>query len=88
MAAPKGTMPPNAGKGRPKGSKNKITGDVKAMILAALDKAGGAGYLLTQSRENPVAFMTLVGKVLPMTLQGDPKNPLVSGLTVTFVKPD
>ena len=88
MAAPKGTRPPNAGKGRPKGAQNKITADVKAMVLAALDKAGGENYLLTQAQTNPNAFLTLVGKVLPMTVQGDPKNPLISGLTVTFVKPD
>lgn len=29
--APKGTMPPNAGKGRPKGSKNLIKYDVRAL---------------------------------------------------------
>lgn len=29
--APKGTMPPNAGKGRPKGSKNKYTVDVRVL---------------------------------------------------------
>lgn len=34
------------GPGRPKGVPNKLTSDVKAMILAALDKAGGAEYLL------------------------------------------
>jgi hypothetical protein len=39
--------PPNAGKGRVKGVPNKITADVKAMVLEALSKAGGAGYLLT-----------------------------------------
>jgi hypothetical protein len=71
-----GRKPPAAGKGRPKGSKNKITSDVKAMILAALDSAGGAAYLLEQSEKNPTAFLTLVGKVLPMTVQGDPENPL------------
>ena len=58
------------------------------MILAALHDAGGAQYLLTQARNNPNAFMTLVGKVLPMTVVGDKDNPLVTGLTVTFVKPD
>ena len=35
-----------AGPGRPKGVPNKLTGDVKAMILEALDRAGGASYLL------------------------------------------
>jgi hypothetical protein len=32
--------------------------------------------------------LSLVGKVLPMTVAGDPNNPLLTGLTVTFVKPD
>lgn len=62
----------NAGKGRPKGSPNKLTADVKAMILAALDKAGGIEYLVKQSEENPTAFLTLVGKVLPLSIGGDP----------------
>lgn len=53
------------GPGRPKGSVNKVTGDVRAMVLAALDEAGGSEYLLIQSRENPTAFLSLVGKILP-----------------------
>lgn len=32
MAAPKGTRPPNAGKGRRKGTPNKATADVRAAI--------------------------------------------------------
>lgn len=56
--------------GRQKGTPNKITADVKAMVLEALDKAGGVGYLVEQSHSNPTAFMTLVGKVLPMTVTG------------------
>ena len=39
-------------------------------ILAALDAAGGAEYLLRQTDENPVAFMTLLGKLLPTQLTG------------------
>jgi hypothetical protein len=84
-----GRKPPNAGKGRKKGVPNKLTADVKAMILAALDKAGGVEYLLAQSKANPNAFLTLVGKVLPLTLSGDPENPV--GFTVIerrIVKPD
>jgi hypothetical protein len=53
-----------------------------------LSDAGGAKYLKAQSEKNPAAFMTLIGKVLPMTVVGDPNNPLVTSLTVTFVKPD
>lgn len=53
------------GKGRPAGSANKINADVKEMTLQALTKAGGAEYLFRQSKENPVAFMSLVSKLLP-----------------------
>jgi hypothetical protein len=80
MAFKKGnTGNPN---GRPKGSPNKTTKALKEMILGALDQAGGESYLLQQARENPNAFLTLVGKVLPTTLAGDPNNPV----TVTTIK--
>lgn len=61
---------PRPGSGRPKGVPNKLSGDVKAMILKALDDAGGAEYLLDRAKDNPAAFMTLVGKVLPMQVTG------------------
>lgn len=57
--------PPNAGKGRRKGVPNKVTGDVRAMISRALIAAGGEAYLTEQAKENPPAFMALVGKTLP-----------------------
>lgn len=58
----------NMGKGRPKGVPNKTTKALKEMILGALDDAGGQAYLLEQARENPNAFLSLVGKVLPHEL--------------------
>lgn len=67
---------PNLTGGSRNGIPNKINADIKAMILEALDKAGGADYLVAQSESNPTAFMTLVGKVLPMTVSGDPDSPL------------
>lgn len=60
----------NAGKGRPKGSPNKQTAALKDMILGALSDVGGREYLATQAEENPAAFLTLIGKVLPTTLAG------------------
>ncbi len=62
--------------GRKKGVANKINTDLKNMILTALNDAGGIQYLKTQSELNPTAFMTLVGKVLPMTIAGDPNAPM------------
>jgi hypothetical protein len=72
--------PPNAGKGRPKGAPNKITADLKRAILQAAEAAGKeggtVGYLTTQATANPASFLTLLGKVLPTTVAGDPDNPL------------
>src|SRR5215469_6613488 len=65
MPAPKGSRPPNAGKGRPKGAANRMNRTLREMILGALDDAGGQAYLAEQARENPVAFLTLLGRVLP-----------------------
>ena len=60
----RGGARPNSG--RPKGSPNKLTTEVKTMILDALEGVGGVSYLMEQAREKPVAFLTLVGKVLPL----------------------
>jgi hypothetical protein len=62
--------------GRVKGTPNRITADVKAMVLGALNAVGGQKYLEEQAHENPVAFMSLLGKVLPLTIGGDPDNPV------------
>jgi len=61
--------PPNAGGGRPKGAQNKVTKALKEMILGALSDVGGQEYLARQAEENPVAFLGLVGKVLPHELK-------------------
>jgi hypothetical protein len=63
--------------------RRKSTRDLKAMILGALDDAGGQQYLAEQARSNPAAFMTLLGKVLPLQVGGDPNGtPISVGLTI------
>jgi hypothetical protein len=67
-----------AGPGRPKGSQTKITRDLKEAILKALEltgsdgtgEGGAVGYLMMIAVENPAVFGMLLGKVLPLTLQG------------------
>jgi hypothetical protein len=65
-----------AGKGRPKGVTNKATAAVKDMVIEALSRAGGTAYLVEQAQKNPNAFMSLVAKVIPTQLTGDPENPI------------
>jgi hypothetical protein len=80
--------PPNAGAGRPKGSLNKATKEIKELIINALDKAGGVDYLVRQADENPSAFMSLVGKVLPLQVNGAGANGehLIDGsISVKFI---
>lgn len=62
------------GAGRKAGTPNKLTTEVKEMILAALDRAGGIEYLTTQAHENPNAFLSLIGKVLPLQVKADVKG--------------
>lgn len=62
--------------GRQKGAPNKTTKALKDMILAALDGVGGEAYLQRQAAKNPAAFLTLVGKVLPLQVTGE-NGPLV-----------
>lgn len=52
--------------GRTKGVPNKVNAELREMILNALSQAGGEKYLLQQTKDNPTAFMSLLGKILPM----------------------
>ena len=68
--------------GRTKGTPNKVTGELKDMILGALSNKGGMAYLERQADDNPTAFMTLVGKVLPLQVTGE--NGQAIPIAVTF----
>jgi hypothetical protein len=64
--------------GRPKDSKNALTLQIKDMILNALDQAGGVDYLVLQADKNPTAFLTLVGKVLPLQVDAEHSGTIVA----------
>lgn len=59
------------GAGRPKGSQNRLTAELKDMILGALEDAGGREYLARQAEENPSAFLALLAKVLPKNITAE-----------------
>lgn len=74
------------GPGRPKGTPNKTTKELKEMILAALDESGGVEYLVKRANDPKTAsaFLSLIGKVLPTTIQGT--NPDGSHKIVTVIE--
>ena len=86
-----------AEKGRPKGSQNKNTMELKAMISGALQDVGGRDYLARQAEDNPTAFMNMLGKILPKDIKQEisgsigisvePKE-IVSALERKYAKPD
>jgi GNAT superfamily N-acetyltransferase len=59
----------------PEGTLNKTSALLKDAVLEAADIAGGkaglVGYLALQARENPVAFMGLLGKLIPSQIAAD-----------------
>jgi hypothetical protein len=84
-------QPANRG-GRKQGTPNKTTTVLKDAILAAAeqagDEAGLVGYLRNMATTNPSAFLSLLGKVLPMTLAGDKDAPLQERVTVAWERVD
>ena len=62
------------GPGRPKGSPNKVTRDMREIVREAFEKAGGVDYLVTQADANPKAFMGILAKLLPNTVEVDPTD--------------
>lgn len=78
-------LPP--GPGRPKGVPNKTTGLIKDMITQALEGAGGVDYLIERAQDPKTAgaFLTLVGKVLPVQVTGDGGGPVKTVARIELV---
>jgi hypothetical protein len=73
--------------GRQKGTPNKATAELRDAILTAAEKAmpgGKVAYLKWLAKNNSGAFATLLGKVLPTTLAGDPVNPIHHEVDLTI----
>jgi hypothetical protein len=78
--------------GKPKGATNKTTREVKEMILQALEGAGGVEYLIQRASDprTASAFLTLVGKVLPLQVtdaDGGPVQTVVTRIEIVPLQP-
>lgn len=74
MPRAKGSPRP-AGSGRQRGTQNRLTRQLKDLILAALDAAGGVEYLTRQAEAQPGAFLALIGRVLPLQVKAGGDEP-------------
>lgn len=71
--------------GRQKGTCNKFSKDVRQMVLNALNGAhpeGGEAWLKKQAEDNPIAFLQIVGKIIPAEIKASVKEKI----TVEIVK--
>lgn len=57
--------PPNAGKGRKKGTPNKLTSSAKEAFALAFEGLGGAPRLQAWAEENPTEFYKLFARLIP-----------------------
>ncbi len=97
-AQPVKRRPPAAGMGRVKGSPNRMTRVLKDAILAAAEAAGQDGkgknglhgYLVRLAIKEPRSFASLLGRVMPLQIVGDPDAPLshVHTIRLVSVAPD
>ena len=79
MAKPKiGVNTGNAGKGRPKGAKNKTTLVAKEAIAMAAEGIGGTDRLIAWVKEDPgnekVFWSQMYTKLLPHQVEGSGEN--------------
>ena len=74
MPWPKGKTKAKTG-GRRKGSKNIAPGakspELRELVLRALEAVGGQEYLEGIARDEPRAFLALVGRLLPTKVEGE-----------------
>jgi hypothetical protein len=68
--------PPNAGKGRPKGSKNKLTASIKQAMTEAFERLGGVPSLVKWGRDNPTEFYRCWARLAPQEHTGPDDGPL------------
>lgn len=68
------------GRGRPKGSKNKVSAEAKSVIAEAAEALGGSARLLAWAQLDPsnekAFWTTIYPKLVSLTVAGDPDNPI------------
>ena len=80
--------------GRAKGVPNKITATVKDQIALVAENLGGHERMLKwvrlDDKNETIFWKDIYPKLLPLTLSGDPENPLtaITKIVLAPMKPD
>jgi uncharacterized lipoprotein YajG len=76
----------NRGKGRKKGVPNKATKQVREALEGALNEGAGAqAYFVGLKNDHPVAFGTVISKLIPIQVEADLKGEIDTNVTITLV---
>jgi len=75
------------GAGRPKGSLDKGNALIREMVVEALNEAGGVAYLVECAKDPKTtsAFLSLIGKVLPVQISGEGGGPVQTVTRIELV---
>jgi hypothetical protein len=78
MAGNNGSIPPT----RPTGSKNKVNGEAKRMVLSALESVGGIDWLIALAKHEPRSFASIIQKLIPTEVAAKVESDVVLKLNV------
>jgi len=65
----------NHGRGRLKGSKNKVAGKLKKDIFQTYEELGGVDYLSVVATEQPAVFCNMLAKLIPAEIRAEIGRP-------------
>ncbi len=68
--------PPAAGKGRRKGTPNKITAAFKAAVLRVYEARGGDAAFLTWANKHQTDFYKICARLIPHEVTGEDGGPV------------
>ena len=74
-----------AGPGRPKGTPNRISGNLREAIQESFNKLGGEKWLLELAKKDPRTFASLLAKILP-TDAGKSELPAIPTINISFLE--
>ena len=61
-------------RGRPRGTRNKVSESIRAQFAEALERLGGVDYLVEVGRKHPRLFVSVIARVMPKEIHAQVSN--------------